>query len=270
MTPSPNHPDAPADAPTNTPTDTHADLMLIVPHPDDEVFSCGGILSKLSEVGRRTVTVTLTKGGSGRTLGLCAQAELPTLRERELRASLRVLGVDDVYIYDYPDFVPDAERGLEPNGGLCDVPEAEGVGELARLLWQHRPRALVTFPPNGSNGHPDHVTTNAWVLRALEGLPEQPALYYFAGERPYVSDAPREGFLGADEVKRLFLPPTHYLEVGPYLENKLRAMAQHETQARSVLAFMRSNPRRLLLESFHRARPSYPDSEGPRTVGWLS
>src|SRR5687768_15166705 len=92
-----------------------ADLMLIVPHPDDEVFSTGGVLSKMSEAGKRTVTVTLTRGASGRTLGLCAQVELPTLRERELRASLRVLGVNDVYICDYPDFVPDAERGLAPN-----------------------------------------------------------------------------------------------------------------------------------------------------------
>lgn len=74
-----------------------ADLMLIVPHPDDEVFSCGGIFSKMSEAGRSVVTVTLTRGGSGRTLGLCTQADLPTLRERELRASLRVLGVQDVY-----------------------------------------------------------------------------------------------------------------------------------------------------------------------------
>ena len=41
-------------------------------------------------------------------------------------------------------------------------------------------------------------------------------------------------------------------------------MAQHETQARSVLAFMRSNPRLLLLESFHRVTPSYPETEGPR------
>jgi LmbE family N-acetylglucosaminyl deacetylase len=252
------HPDAPP-----------ADLMLIVPHPDDEVFSTGGILSKMSEAGLHTVTATLTRGGSGRTLGLCTQAELPDLRERELRASLRVLGVQDVYIFDYPDFVPDAERGLPQNGGLRDVPEEEGIARIAELLGRHRPKALVTFPPNGSNGHPDHVTTNDWVLAALEGFSEQPSLYYFAGDRPYVSETPRDGFLAADAVKELFLPPTHYFEVGHYLENKLRAMAQHETQARSVLAYMRANPRRLMLESFHRARPSYPNSEGARTVQWL-
>ncbi len=257
---------------TQTPPPTCADLMLIVPHPDDEVFSTGGILSKMSEAGQQTVTVTLTRGGSGRTLGLCLQAELPEVRERELRASLRILGVQDVYIFGYPDFVPDAERGLAPNLGLRDISDAEGVGRITELLARHRPRTIVTFPPNGSNGHPDHVTTNAWVLAALATLTEpslQPALYYFAGDRPYVSDTLREGFLSADEVKELFLPPTHYFEVGPYLENKLRAMAQHETQARSVLAYMRSNPRRLLLESFHRARPSYSGGEGARTVQWL-
>lgn len=248
-------------APTN--------LMLIVPHPDDEVFSTGGILSKMSEAGQATTTITLTRGGSGRTLGLCTQAELPNLRERELRAALRVLGVRDVHIFDYPDYVPDAERGLEPNGGLSDISDAEGTARILELLDRHQPKTIVTFPPNGSNGHPDHVTTNAWVLAALERYAHEVALYYFAGDRPYVSDVPREGFLGAEEVKRLFLPPTHYFDVGPYLENKLRAMAQHETQARSVLAYMRANPRRLLLESFHRARPSYPTSEGARTVQWL-
>ena len=247
-----------------------ADLLLVVPHPDDEVFGCGGLFSKMSEAGRSVVTVTLTRGASGRTLGLCTQAELPSLRERELRASLSTLGVAHPYIYDLPDFVPDADRGLPQNGGLRDVPEAEGVALLAELFARHRPKTLITFPPNGSNGHPDHVTTNEWVLTALTTLPYSPALYYFAGERPYVADTPRPGFLSAAEVKEKFLPPTHYFEVGVYAENKLRAMAQHETQARSVLAFMRSNPRRLLLESFHRARPSYPETEGPRTVQWLT
>ena len=168
-----------------------------------------------------------------------------------------------------PTLYPTPTGDLPQNGGLRDAPEVEGVEKLTELLLRHRPRVVVTFPPNGSNGHPDHVTTNEWVLGALASLPVSPALYYFAGERPYVSDTPRAGFLGADEVKARFLAPTHYLDVGPYVENKLRAMAQHETQARSVLAFMRNNPRRLLLESFHRVTPTYPETEGPRTALWL-
>lgn len=247
--------------------------MLIVPHPDDEVFSCGGLFSRMADAGKRVATVTLTRGGSGRTLGLCTQAELAGVRERELRASLELLGVTYPYIFDYSDFVPDAERGLAAHTGLREVRSEEAVPRLVALLERHRPRAVVTFPPNGSNGHPDHVVTNAWVLSALaaytEATAETPSLYFFASERPYKGEVAREGFLDAEAVGRLHLPPTHLVEVGPYAENKLRAMAQHETQARSVLAFMRFYPRRLLVESFHRARPSYPDGEGARTVTWL-
>ena len=245
------------------------DLMLIVPHPDDEVFSCGGIFTKMAEAGRRVSTVTLTRGGAGRTLGLCPQAELPGVREAELRASLEVLGVDDVHIFDYPDFVPDADRGMAANEGLAGEPQEEIVLRLVSLLETRAPGALITFPPNGANGHPDHVTTNHLVLSALERSEHHlTSLYYFAAEKPY-SGAARAGFLDPEVIREKHLPPTHYFDASPYAENKLRAMGQHETQARSVLTFMRTFPRRLLVESFHRAAPSYPESEGPKTVTWL-
>lgn len=243
--------------------------MLIVPHPDDEVFSCGGIFTKMADAGRRVATVTLTKGGAGRTLGICPQAELPHVREAELRASLDALGVSDVHIFDYPDFVPAADRGMATNKGLAGESEEEVAARLISLLETHKPRALITFPPNGANGHPDHVVTNRLVLKALESAEhEVESLYYFAAEKPY-GGAAREGFLSPQEIRTSHLPPTHFFDASPYAENKLRAMGQHETQARSVLTFMRSFPRRLLVESFHRAKPDYPESEGPRTVAWL-
>ncbi|WMT58379.1 PIG-L deacetylase family protein [Truepera radiovictrix] len=260
--------------PSAPPAETErAELMLVVPHPDDEVFGCGGLFSRMADAGKPVVTVTLTRGGAGRTLGLCTQAELAAVRERELRAALAVLGVPHAYVFDYPDFVPDGERGLAAHAGLREVPDEAVLPRLVTLFKRHRPRSVVTFPPNGANGHPDHVVTHAWVVRALacysEATGEHPALYFFANERPY-QGAVREGFLDAETIRRLHLPPTHLVEVGPYIENKLRAMAQHETQARSVLAFMRLYPRRLLVEAFHRARPSYPDEEGARTVTWLT
>lgn len=245
------------------------DLMLIVPHPDDEVFGCGGLFTRMSRAGKRVATVTLTRGGSGRTLGICAQAELPEVREQELRASLEVLGVQDVHIFDYPDFVPAPDRGIPVNRGVAEVPEGEMLGRLVPLLDTLKPEVLITFPPNGSNGHPDHVATHRFVMQALAHSAHTPSRrYYFAGERPYSGPA-RQGFLPPEEIRRSHLFPTHYLEVGDALENKMRALGQHETQARSVLAFMRHFPRRLLLESFHRAAPGYPEREGPCTVQWL-
>ncbi len=254
---------------TSTSTSQNVDLMLIVPHPDDEVFSCGGIFTKMADASRRVATVTLTRGGAGRTLGICPQAELPNVREAELRASLDALGVGDVHIFDYPDFVPAADRGMATNRGLAGESEEEVAARLISLLETHKPRALITFPPNGANGHPDHVATNQLVLKALKDAEhEVESLYYFAAEKPY-SGAAREGFLSPEEIRASHLPPTHVFDASPFVENKLRAMGQHETQARSVLTFMRSFPRRLLAESFHRAKPDYPESEGPRTVAWL-
>ena len=245
------------------------DLMLIVPHPDDEVFGCGGLFSHMADAGKRVATLTLTRGGSGRTLGLCTREALPGVREAELRASLAALGVRDVYIDDLPDFVPDADRGIAENLGLAGVDETAGVARVTELLDALEPAVVVTFPPNGSNGHPDHIVTHRWVRGALQKASHTPdRLYYFATERPYSGEA-RAGFTSPEEIRALHLPPTHYVEVGPYIENKLRAMGQHETQARSVLTFMRRFPRRLLVESFHRATPDYPVGEGPRTVTWL-
>ena len=128
------------------------DLLLIVPHPDDEVFGAGALLARTAATGGRTAVLTLTRGAAGRTLGLASREELPTVREAELRESLTTLGVDDVTIADYQDYVPDDDRGLPPHAGLDAVPEEELLELL--VLGRHRlrdgrgalPRCLQTLP----------------------------------------------------------------------------------------------------------------------------
>lgn len=245
------------------------ELLLIVPHPDDEVFGCGGLFTNMAAHGKRVATLTMTRGGAGRTLDVCTREQLKDVREAELRAALSVLGVQDVHIWDYPDFVPAADRGMEANEGLRGIPQAEIVPRITELVERLAPRVVITFPPNGSNGHPDHVVTHSLATKGLaEARHKVERLYFFASERPYAGASP-QGFLPAERIREEHLPPTHYVEVGRAIENKLRAMGQHETQARSVLMFMRRYPRRLLVESFHRASPAYPVGEGPMTVEWL-
>ena len=244
------------------------DLLLIVPHPDDEVFGCGGLFAKMAAHGKRVATLTLTRGGAGRNLGLCNQAELPAVRERELRASLHELGVEETHIWDFPDYVPDAERGMPHRDGLQAVPAADIVPGIAELIGKLKPEVLLTFSANGSNGHPDHVMTHAFVMQALERSAYRPQRrYYFASDRPYDGEA-RPGFLAPDEIRAGHPHPTHYVDVRDYVEPKLRAMGQHKTQALSVLMFMERLTRRLLVESFHRADPVF-QTGGARTVTWL-
>ena len=248
------------------------DLCLIVPHPDDEVFGSGGLFRRMTQQGKRVVTITLTRGGAGRTLDLCSREELPACREQELRRSLAALGVsaEDVHIFDYPDFVTATDRGMGPRPGLQGEDQAEVAGRIVEVIEDVKPRVLLTFPPNGANGHPDHVATHRLALAAVERAGTKPEkLYYFASERPYDGPVP-PGFLASEELKVRHLSPTHYVELEWEVEAKLRAMAQHETQARSVLMYMRRFSRRLMVESFHRASPAPSTEElGGQTVYWL-
>ncbi len=245
------------------------DLLLIVPHPDDEVFGCGALFARMSAHGRRVATLTLTRGRAGRSLDLCSREELPAVREAELRGSLAALGVEDVTVFDYPDFVPDADRGIDPHPGLQALAWDELVGAVTEVIERARPRSVLTFPPNGSNGHPDHVAAHRLALTALDAsAAEVERVYYFASDRPYDGPA-RPGFLEPDVIRAGHLAPTHVVEAGAFLEAKLRAMAQHRTQALSVLSFMGHFTRRLSVEAFHRATPASPAGEGPRTVPWL-
>lgn len=237
------------------------ELLVIVPHPDDEVFSAGGLLCKMESAKRPTGVLTLTKGAAGRTLGLCEPQELPAFREREWHGALDVLGVGTRYLYDFPD------------GGLADVPASEVCDSIAEVLQRHQPEVIVTFPPNGSNGHPDHVATHVRVMESLEQLAQQQdsyqpeRLYYYATETPYAGVA-RADFLSSETIARLHLAPSHYVDMQGWLEQKLQAMGHYETQARSVVNFMRVLPRKLFHESFHRAKPEVQPLR-PVTRQWL-
>lgn len=240
------------------------DLLLIVPHPDDEVFGAGALLARTAAAGGRTAVLTLTRGAAGRTLGLCTRAELPAVREAELRAALDTLGVQDVTILDYQDYVPDDDRGLPPHPGLAAVPEERLLTQMIEVIERVQPKAVLTFPPNGANGHPDHVVTSELATRAVkEAQHRSKALYYYASDKTFEGPQ-RPGFLPEEQMQALHLMPTHRFDAGDELALKLSAIACHRTQALSVLGFMRNMPERLLIETFHRALP--PVAEGAEVV----
>ncbi len=234
------------------------ELLLIVPHPDDEVFGAGALLARTAATAGGAAVLTLTRGAAGRTLGLCARSELPAVREAELRAALDTLGVTDVTIADYQDFVPDDDRGMAPHAGLAAAPEEELLALMLQVIERTKPKTLLTFPPNGSNGHPDHVVTSRLVQLALQRAEHRvESLYYYAAERRFTGPQ-RPGFLPEEQMRALHLAPTHRLEAGDDLPRKLSAIACHRTQALSVLGFMRNMPERLMVETFHRAVPAVP------------
>jgi len=109
-------------------------LLVIAPHPDDEVLGAGGLMQRVYEGGGAIRVVYLTDG-DGYPEGVRAEdhIESPTaadyrgygrLRRREARAALTTLGLGaSTYTYTFLNF---------PDGGLC---------QLMRTYWSDRRRA---------------------------------------------------------------------------------------------------------------------------------
>ena len=132
-------------------------LLLLLAHPDDESFMAGGTIRALADRGVRVALVCATRGqlGSAGDPPLCPRDELAALRERELHAACAILGVAHVEVLGYHD------------QQLASAPPNEIRAALVRALRRERPRVVITFDPNGVNGHADHCAISRFALDAV-------------------------------------------------------------------------------------------------------
>lgn len=227
-------------------------LLAIFAHPDDEAFRCGGTLALLARRGVCVHILTATRGeaGSRGDPPLCTPDELPTVRERELRCACAALGIEPPRLLDYHD------------GALSGVNEEQAVAQVVAAIRELRPQALLTWPPDGLSGHPDHIAVSRWTSLAFERAaavePDGPtALYHLAVPRS-VAQALGLAHLYATPDEEIALT----VGVTEVWEQKMAAIRCHRTQAggSSILAAPEEK-RRLFLgkEHFRRARAQGED-----------
>ena len=218
-----------------------AEVLAVTAHPDDESLYCGGTLRLLTQAGHESRLLTLTRGESGRTLGMCLLDELGDFREAELRNAATVLGISQVRLLAFPD------------GALAHAVE-RAARAVAEIVQEFNPKIVLTFPPNGMNGHPDHIATNRAVVQGIKmgGIASRPCVYFFASEVRF-SEPSRPAFLDPEQVEQSSVIPTTIVDIRPALSWKLEALGHHESQARSTVKFMRLYPSRFCFEAFHLA-----------------
>lgn len=138
-------------------------ILGIWAHPDDEVFTSGGLMADAVRRGDRVVCLHLTRGEAGLYHRQVWPArDLGAVRTAELEASLARLGVTEQRFLDLPD------------GGLCLVAWDEVVARLHDELVDVDPDVIVTFGSDGFTGHPDHRALSSWVSTAVR-LWEKPS-----------------------------------------------------------------------------------------------
>lgn len=133
-------------------------VLVIAPHPDDEIIGCGGTVGLRVERGERVAVAFLTSGELG--LKQFPAAKACRIREREAKLAAKILGLGPLFFLRQPDWT------------LGD--HAASAGEaLSEVLNREKPR--VIYLPHPNDGHPDHRAALPIVRAALKN---------FAGPRP--------------------------------------------------------------------------------------
>ena len=144
-------------------------LMCVLAHPDDESLGNGGILAKYAAEGVETYLVTATRGERG---WFGDESEYPgpqalgKIREAELLAAARVLGIRRV---DFLDFL---------DGDLDQAHPAEAIAKIAEQVRRVKPDVIVTFGPDGAYGHPDHIAICQFTTAAIVEAANASSLYH--------------------------------------------------------------------------------------------
>ncbi len=177
------------------------DYLVVAPHPDDAELGAGGTILLLKAQGARVGILDLTDGEP-------TPHGSPEIRQRETEHASAILGIDWR-----------GNLGL-PNRAL--VADLQARRQLAGMLRQLRPRYL--FAPYWEDAHPDHVAASTlvdaarfWAKLTKTDLPGEPHF-------------PQRIFYYLSVHLRLHPRPSFVLDITPYIETKVRALACYRSQ----------------------------------------
>lgn len=193
--------------------------LLVFAHPDDETFTCGGSIARYADQkDTRLVLYCATRGEAGKTAGVCRPDELGDIRAEELHRAGKILGLDHIILRDHGD------------GRLMDLPEGVLPKEIGSVIENIKPDVVITFPPHGISGHPDHRVIQKATLQAVLKSHRRETLSLF-----YVA-------IPASAVRRMDRPVhatddnliTTVIDVSQYRWRIAEALRQHQTQRASI------------------------------------
>lgn len=174
-------------------------VLFVHAHPDDETIDTGGTIATLVDRGAVVTVLTCTRGERGEVIAedlqyaVHNQDTLASVRELELRRAIGVLGVRDHRFLGeanarwggrtprrYADSgmewmkpgVAQATTEFDP-ASLTSADFGEVAADVAAVILDVQPHAIVSYDPRGGYGHPDHVRAAQAARRAAEvyGVP---------------------------------------------------------------------------------------------------
>ena len=193
-----------------------ADIMVVVPHPDDAEIGAGGSIARWAREGKEVIYVVCTNGDKGSNDPNMKPEELAKIREEEQLAAANMLGVGEVVFLRHPD------QSLE------DTPKFRK--EIVRLIRLYKPEIVATTDPYRRYiWHRDHRITGQVTLDAI---------FPYARDHLAYPDLLEAG-LQPHKVSEVWLWATedtnYWSDITDTFEIKLAALRCHKSQVGDIM-----------------------------------
>jgi len=136
--------------PLNARIYSRANVLVISPHPDDEIIGCGGTLIQMLKEGSRVTILQLTDGSDTGSLSDSPAQIRKTIRLKEAKVVAENLGTELIL--------------WKEKGSNLKCTQAN-IRKLADILKRLQPK--VIFVPFINDIHPDHVVANEILRKVL-------------------------------------------------------------------------------------------------------
>lgn len=181
-------------------------VLVLAPHPDDEVLGCGGVIARHAAAGDVVTVLVATRGMKE----LYPDEGIAVIRG-EARRAHALLGVAETRFFDFP--AP----------ALDTVPRYQLATAIASVLKE---RQIETFYiPHHGDIHSDHFHLHHAALVAARPLADCPVRKILAYETLSETE-------WAPPQKDAVFYPTVFIDIAPFLSKKLEAMACFESQVK--------------------------------------
>lgn len=231
-----------------------ASLLVVMAHPDDEIFH-GGVLAHLSERGARVTLVCATDGEAGKPHPSIGPIEdLGAIRAGELELSCERLGIEPPIRLRFHDSARKERQRHDDPHALANVDMLDVEAAIRDVIADVKPQVMLTFEPHGGYYHPDHVaiqraTTAAFFSSGALGAEAPERLFYASMLRDVFAtfaDASRgRGVIDGLDPNIFAAAPEAVavsFDASDYLDRKLFALTAHRSAFGVTPEMLKSPP----------------------------
>ena len=179
-------------------------VLVIAPHPDDEVLGCGGTIAKYACQGDDVYVAVVTKGREP-----IFSDELVEQGRKECRRANAYLGVKETIFMDFPAVM------------LEEIPRHKLNEAFIKLIQDIEPE--IVYLPHRGDMQLDHKMTADAAMVALRPK------YRHVVKQIYAYERLSETGWDVPNVINEFIP-TSYNDIDSFIEKKIEAMKIYKSQ----------------------------------------